>query len=184
MRLGGGGGSGRSSFVGSGSRGGGGSTLLSILMLLLGGVDSDLDGNRTTGNLLAFKSGDGLLLVLLRANVDEAVALAPPGLAPAATDDASRDDLETSLSEEGGEASIVNAEAKVGNEEHVLGGLSGGGLTLSTRGPGSTRLAGARGLLLGLALSTGLGCGSLACSGGGRSRLLLALRDTSVTIIR
>jgi hypothetical protein len=172
VRLGGGGGSSR----GGGGVSEGGSTFSSI-PVLMGSVDGDLDGDGATGNLLALKSGNGLLLVLLRTNVDEAVALALPGVAPAAADDASRDNLEASLGEEGGEASVVNAEAKVGDKEHVLGGLSDGGLALRTRGPGSTRLADARGLLRGLgAFGSSLSSGSLAFSGGGG--LLLTLDNS------
>ena len=170
VRLGGGGGSSR----GGGGVSGGSSTF--SILVLVGSVDGDLDGDGATGNLLALKSGNGLLLVLFRTNIDEAVALALPGVPPAAADDASRDHLEASLGEEGGEASVVNAEAKVGDEEHVLGRLSNRGLTLSTRGPGSTRLANARGLLRGLgAFGSSLGSGSLAFSGGS---LLLALNNS------
>jgi len=126
-------------------------------------IDGDLDGDGTTTDLLALEGVDGLLLFSLIANVDETVALALSGLTPPPSDDASRVDVKTRVSEESGEAGVVDVEAEVGNKENSLGRfanrvLTGG--TRGTRGPGLA-LPGP-----GSALCGGIGCGSVCESGG------------------
>ena len=131
-----------------------GLTLLALQLLFgLLGVDGDLDGNRAAGDFLALESGDRLLLLLLGANIDEAVALRLAGLAPATANDTGAVDLDAGVSEERSKASIVDVEAKVGDEENGLARLAGRLLSRSTGGTG-------RLLLL------GLGRGGLALGGG------------------
>jgi hypothetical protein len=163
------------------SRGGGGF----ISGVLVGGVDSNLDSDGASTNLLALQSSDGLLLLCLAANIDESVTLALPGLSPAPANDAGANDVDTSLSEEGGKTSIVNIETKVGDEKHGSGRFTGG---ILTRGTGWTRGLGlAHTRFLGGALGSGfslsswsssglLGSGTVSTSGGG-SLLSFALKE-------
>jgi len=104
-------------------------------------IDGDLDGNSTSTDLLALESVDGLLLFILVTNVNEAVSLAPPGLAPPLSNNAGRNDLETGISEESGKAVVVDVEAEVGNEENCLGGFADGILTGRAGGTRSPRPA-------------------------------------------
>jgi hypothetical protein len=116
---------------GSISASGGGSVIV-----ILGSVDGDLDSDGTTSDLLALESFNGLLLLLLATNIDKAVTLRASGMAPAFTDDAGRNDVDACLGEETSQASIVNVEAKVGNEKHGLGRFTSGVLTSRTRWAG------------------------------------------------
>jgi len=118
-------------------------------------IDGDLDGDGTTTDLLALESVDGLLLFSLVANVDEAVSLALSGLTPPPSNNASRANIETSVSKESSEAGVVDVEAEVGNEENGLGGFADRILTGGTRETRSPRFA-----LLGL--------GSILCGRIGR----------------
>jgi hypothetical protein len=135
---GGGGGSrrrGRRDSRGSTSRGGsisGGSG--SVIGLIGLRVDSNLDGNGATVDVLVVESVNCLLLLGLATDVNKAVALAFARIAPATTNDARRADGNASLFEEGLEASVVNVEAEVGNEEHRLGRLARGFFTCRTTG--------------------------------------------------
>lgn len=89
-----------------------------ILVLLR--VDGNLNGDRTSAHFLALESLDGLLLFFLVTNVDEAVTLAPPGLAPASADNPSRVDANASIGEQSCQTSIVEIESEVGDEEYRL----------------------------------------------------------------
>lgn len=143
----------------------------------MGGVDGNLDGNGPTSELLAVQGGDGLLLVRLGANINEAIALALPGLTPAPAHDASVNNFDSGVSEESCKSSVINSEAEVGDEEHVLGRLASGILASRTSGAGSSGLADARGLLGGLsAFGDGSSFGrSFSLDGRGSNSLLLAL---------
>lgn len=96
-------------------------------------IDGDLDGDGAATDLLALEGIDGLLLFGLVANVNKAVTLAPSGLPPP-SNDASGNDLEASISEKSGQPVVVDVEAEVCNEEHILGWLTDGILTSGTRG--------------------------------------------------
>jgi len=87
-------------------------------------IDGYLDGDGTTTDLLTLESVDGLLLFSLVTNLDKAVSLAPPGFAPPPSNNASRIDFETGISEESGKAGIIDVEAEIGNEENGLGGFA------------------------------------------------------------
>jgi hypothetical protein len=144
------------------------------MVLLMGSVDGDLDSDGTTTDLLTIKGRDGLLLVFLRANINEAVTLALAGLAKAPADDASIDYGDASISEQVAESGIVNSKAKIGDEEHVLGRLAGRVLPCRARGARSPGLAGTRLLGRFSAFSGGGLCGDLTLSWSSSS-LLLAL---------
>ena len=168
---------------GSGSRSGGGSRDLSsavnrLLFFVLRSVDGDLDSNGTTGNLFSVEGVDRLLLVFLGADVDEAVSLALPGITPAATDNAGRSDVDAGFGEQSFEAIIVDAEAKVGDKEHVLGGFACRVLASGTGWSRCTGLTSTR-RLLGRSISgfscSGSGLGSSFALSRGGSSLLLAL---------
>jgi hypothetical protein len=96
-------------------------------------IDGDLDSDGATTDFLALEGVDGLLLFFLVTNVDKAVTLAPSGLPPP-SNNASGDDLQASISEKSGQPVVVDVEAKVCNEEHILGWLTDGILTSGTRG--------------------------------------------------
>lgn len=103
-------------------------------------IDGDLDGDGAATDLLALEGVDGLLLFGLVANVNKAVTLAPSGLPPP-SNDASGNDLEASISEKSGQPVVVDVEAEVRNEEHILGWFTDGILTSGTRGTGEPRPA-------------------------------------------
>ena len=140
-------------------------------------IDGDLDGDGTTTDLLALEGFDGFLLFILVTDVDEAVSLALSGLTPPPTNNASRDDFETGISEESGETGIVDVEAEVGNEENGLGGFADRILTNGARGTGGPGLALPR---LGSILCGRISCGSVCRRSGGlsfgRPGLVTALR--------
>lgn len=145
--------------------------------VFMGGVDGDLDGDGTTTNLLALEGVDGLLLLIFVTDVNETVPLAPPGLAPPCSDDASRVNIETRISEESGEAGVVDVEAEVGNEENGLGRFANRVLTGGTRGTRSPGLA-----LLGFG---GILCGRISRRGVfGRSEGLSFARPGLVTALK
>jgi len=79
-------------------------------------VDSNLEDDFTAANFLALKSVEGLLLLLLGTNIDEAITLGTAWLTPATADDASRDDVDSGLGEKRGEGGVVDSEAEVGDE--------------------------------------------------------------------
>jgi hypothetical protein len=140
------------------------------------GVDSDLDSNGSSADLLPLQCCDGLLLFCLTTDVDKAVTFALPGLTPAPTYNAGADDANASFGEEGRQTGIVNAETEVGDEKHGLGWLASGILTSGASwagGPGlfCTRLFG-RSLRSGLALYGG---GISSTVGGSVSVGLLGL---------
>jgi hypothetical protein len=112
----------------NGSRTGGGrrdlsSAINKLLFFVVKSVDGDLDSNGTTANIPSVEGVDRRLLVFLGADVDETVSLAPPGI-PAATDNASRNDVDAGFGEQSFKAIIVDVEAKIGDEEGVLGGFA------------------------------------------------------------
>ena len=98
---------------GDGDRARGGFLVVGFLYI---GVDGNLKNNFTTANFLALKGLNCLLLLLLGANIDEAIALGTAWLAPATADDASSDDGDSSLREERREGGVVDIEAKVRDE--------------------------------------------------------------------
>jgi hypothetical protein len=126
------------------------------------GVDSDLDGDGSSADLLPLQCCDGLLLFCLTTNVDKAITLALPGLTPAPADDAGADDVNASFGEKGRKTGIVNAETEVGDEKHGLGWLASGILTSGASWAGGPGLFGTR--LFGRRLR-----GRLALYGGGIS---------------
>ena len=144
---------------------------------LVGSIDGDLDGDSTTTDLLALESVDGILLFSLVTNIDETVPLAPSGLTPPGSDDTSRVDLDTRISEESGETSIVDVEAKVGNEENCLGRFTDRVLTSGTRGTGGSGFAFLR---LGSILCGRISCGTVC----GRSSVLSFARPGLVTALK
>ena len=139
-------------------------------------IDSNLDSDGPAADLLAFKELDGFLLLLLATDIDEAVALGLAGLAPAATNNTGGVNVNTSLSEQGTETSIIDREAEVGYEEDRLGWFSGGILTSRTLG---TRSAGLASLLLrggiGTFSGSGILCSRSSITGSGRGTLPLTL---------
>lgn len=85
----------------------------------MGSVDSNLDGNLpATLELFAIEGLDGLLLIFMAADIDKSVALALPWLAPAPPDNTGGDYIDTSFSEQGRQASVVDREVKVSDKEH------------------------------------------------------------------
>lgn len=139
----------------------------------MGGVDSDLDGDGPATNVLPIEGSDGLLLFLLAANIDEAIALALPGLSPPPANDASRDNVDAGLGEYGAQCGVIGVESKVGDEEHCLGGLACRVFAVCAWHAGCTRLLGTS--LLGSFVLVG-GCSTFG-SGLilGRGTLCLAL---------
>lgn len=137
-------------------------------------VDGDLDGDGAATDLFALESLDGLLLLLLVADVDEAVALRLAGLPPATTNDASAVDLDVLVGEELGEALVINVEAEVGDEEDGLRRLAGRVLAGRARGTRGTRLALAR-LLLAIGTFNTLRTGDRRLALRGRASLALGL---------
>lgn len=115
--------------------------------LLMWGVDCDLDSNCSAANILALESSNSLVLLFLAADVNEAVALALSGLSPSPADNAGRNDVDSSVSEESAETSIVNVEAEVRDEQHGLGGLACWVFTGGAGCTGCFGLADAGGLL-------------------------------------
>jgi hypothetical protein len=113
------------------------------------GINGDLDCNLPSTDVFTLKGCDGLLLFSLRADVDEAITLAFPGLSPSPANNASRDDADTGFREESRKTSIINVETEVGNKEHGLGRFADGVFASRASGTGSLGLASARSLLLG-----------------------------------
>lgn len=115
---------------GSCSNGRGLSTiLLSGGVVIVRGIDSDFDGNGAAADLFALQRRNGLLLLCLATNVHKTVALAPSGLAPAPLNDASGNDIDACISEEGSKGRVIDGETEVGDEEHGFGGLANGVFT-------------------------------------------------------
>lgn len=123
-------------------------------------IDGDFDCDLPSRNLLALNELDSLLLLLLVANIDESIALAPPGLAPSPSDNTGGYDLDTSGGEDFGESLVVDIESEVGDENDRLGRLAGGQFPFST---GSTLDLGCAGAF------SGFSSGGLGGSSGGRS---------------
>jgi hypothetical protein len=161
--------------AGGGSLGSSRGAFLGSIFVVVGSVDGDLDGNGPAANFFALESFDRLLLLLFATNVDEAVALALPGLSPTPADNTGRCDSNTSIGEQGGETSVIDVEPKVGDKEHGRGLLSHRVLPSRARGTRSLGLADAGSLLSGRRVSRGrLGrIGGRRC---GSSFLLLCLR--------
>ena len=173
-----------------GSRSNGGRSLSRLLRILrfglallcgvVIGVHCDLDRDGSATDLLALESQDGLLLLLLAANIDEAVALALAGLTPAAAHDARGLHVNACVSEERGKTGVIDVETEVGDKKYGLGRLANGVLA------GRARLARGTGLaLLGLLLRLSRGC--LAIGSGGRltiGRLALGLALWGETTLR
>ena len=108
-------------------------------LIVVGRVDGNLDSNGPSTNLLAFECCDGLLLLFLAADVNKTVTLALPGLSPPSANDAGGINYDASISEQSGEASVIDVESEVGYKEHRLGRLAYRVFTSragSTRGPG------------------------------------------------
>lgn len=112
--------------------------------VILRGVDGNFDCDLPSADVFALEGFDSLLLLVLGANVNEAVALAPPGCTPASADNTSRFDLDTSVGEEGRETSVINVEPKVGDKENSLGEFASGVLASRTSGTGSLGLTSTR----------------------------------------
>jgi hypothetical protein len=126
-----------------------------LVGFMLLSIDGDLDGDLPSPNFFALKELEGLLLLLLRTDIDEAIAFGAARLAPSTTNDASGGYGNPSRSEEFGKGGIINSEAEVGDEEHGLGRFTLGGFTDWTNRFGRF---GSRGLdLLWLGLSGGSG---------------------------
>ena len=136
------------------------------------GIDGDFDGDGTTTDLFTLEGVDGLLLFGLVTNVDKTIPLAPPGLTPPGSDDASGVDIETCISEECGEAGVVDVEAEVGNEENGLGWFADRVLTGGTRG---TRSPGFALLVFGSILRGRISCRGICGGSGGLSFARLGL---------
>jgi hypothetical protein len=102
--------------------------------VFMGRIDGDLDSDGATTDFLALEGVDGLLLFGLVTNVHEAVTLALSGPTPPPSDNASGDDLETSVSKESSKAVVVDIETKIGDKENGLGWFADGVLTGGTRG--------------------------------------------------
>ena len=102
------------------------------------GVDGNPNNDGATVELFALEGIDGLLLLGLITNVDEAVTLAPSGITPTPSNDASRNNFEPGIGEESGQSIVFKVEAKVGNKEDSLGWLSNGVFTnrAGTTSPG------------------------------------------------
>ena len=79
-------------------------------------IDGDLDNDDTATDFLALEGVDGLLLFGLVRDSDKAVTLAPSGISPPLSSDASGNDLETSISKDSSKAGIVEVETEVGNK--------------------------------------------------------------------
>ena len=168
--------------LGGGSSGGSGFSSISFsLGLIFSGlsINCDLDSNSSAADFLAFDELDSFLLLLLATDINEAVALGLAGLTPAAANNTSGVNVNTSLSEQGTETSIIDREAEVGHEEDGLGGLSSGILTSRALGARCTGLAS---LLLGGGIST-FSRSSTLCSRSGITRSG-SLRTLSLTLFR
>jgi hypothetical protein len=139
--------------------------LVSGVFLVLRSVDSNFNGDGASANFFALKSGDSFLLLFLTANVDKTVALGAARLTPASANDTGRNNIDTGLSEESRETSVINVETEVGDEEHGLRGFTGGVFTGGTSRLGCLSLAGTR-------LLFGSGSGSSFAFGGSSSSTL------------
>jgi hypothetical protein len=138
-----------------------------FLFLLLR-VDSNLDGDLASADLLALKGFDCFLLFGFVANIDKAKAFAAPGLTESAVNNARRYNFDAGISEELSEASVVDIEAEISDKEHSLGRFACGSFTGRTGWTGCPFLTWGR--LGRLALNGTLGGGS---SVGRCLRLLL-----------
>ena len=160
-----------------------------LSFLFLGGIDSDLDSNEAATDFFALDCLDGLLLLFFAANVDEAIAFAPPRASKLSADDAGRDDIDTSVGEEGKQSLVVDVEAKVGNKERRCRGFANRILTGWTSVtwcsglPWTKLFSGSRGL--GRTFCGGCAFnflwGVVFCSGCGLVPWLALKRDMSMT---
>lgn len=96
-------------------------------------VDSDFDSDLPARNLLALNEFNSLLLLLLVTDINETITLAPPGLAPPPSNDTSRNDLDTSRSEDFTESFVIDVEGEIGNKDNTLGGFSGRDFSFGAR---------------------------------------------------
>lgn len=98
---------------------------LEIFTFFMGRIDSDLDGDGPSTNILAFESSDCLLLLLLASDVDKAIAFALPWLSPASADNAGRIDSDAGIGEQSRKTFIIDVESEVGHKQHILGRFTG-----------------------------------------------------------
>lgn len=82
-----------------------------------GRADSDLYSNFASIHLLACKCLESLLLLFFSADVNESVTFAAAGAAETTAHDTSRDDVDTSRSEELVEGSVVNVESEISDKK-------------------------------------------------------------------
>ena len=120
-------------------------------------IDGDLDGNLPSSNFFALKELEGLLLLFLGTDIDEAIAFGAARLAPPTTNDASRGNGNPSGSEEFGKGGVIDSEAEVGDKEHGLGRFTLGGFTDWTNGSGGLDSGSLDLLWLGLSRRSGDG---------------------------
>lgn len=132
--------------------------------IIVGSVDRNLDGDLAPTDFFASKMFDSFLLLLLATDIDKAIALAFPGLSPTPAYNAGGDDFDAGFGEDGREGSIIDIEAKIGNEEHSGGGFTSWVLTFSTGRALDLGLANTRSLF-----GSGLGGGLLASGSRGSS---------------
>jgi len=108
----------------------GGAFLLNYSLFLIGfvilSVDCYLDGDGSSTDVLALESDNGLLLLLLIADIDETVALTLARTTILPADNTSRNDVDTGFGKQIIERGVINVETKVGDKEHRLGGLASG----------------------------------------------------------
>jgi hypothetical protein len=93
---------------------------LIVTIFFLRCIDGDLDNDGTATDFFILEEFDGFLLLLLVSYVNKTITFAFPGTPISPANDASRDNVDTSLGKEGTEAGFVNIEAKIGNKEHGL----------------------------------------------------------------
>jgi hypothetical protein len=114
---------------------GGASLSNSFLPGILGrSIDGDLDGDGSSANILALKSLNCLLLLDLVPDINKTVTLTLTGASILSANDASRDDIDAGISEQGSEGNIIDVETEIGDKEHRLGGFAGGLFACSTAG--------------------------------------------------
>jgi hypothetical protein len=115
---------------------------LLLFVFLTMSIDCYLDGDRSSTDVLALESGNGLRLFILIADIDETVALALAGATVLPADNTSRNDVDAGFGEESSESGIIDVETEVGNKEHRLGGFASGFFACSATGTESVPLAG------------------------------------------
>lgn len=99
-------------------------TFIVTVFFFLRCVDGDLDNDGTATDFFILEEFDGFLLLLLVSYVNKTITFAFSGTPVSPANDASRDNVDTSLGKEGSEAVFINIEAEIGNKEHGLGRFS------------------------------------------------------------